>query len=593
MDRLFNLIPPFIKEIRLGWALREVWREGYNNRQLVKDLQAGVIVGIVALPLAMALAIASGVAPQHGLYTAVIAGVVIAALGGSRFQVAGPTAAFVVLLLPIVERFGLAGLLTAGFLAGLMCVGYGVLRLGDIIQYVPHPVTTGFTSGIALVIATLQFKDFLGLDIAQPSSDFVHRLWDVSTAFSTINFFELATGALTLTILLVANRRYKKVPSPILALGIVSVLVLLLESFVPGFEVATIAKRFTYLNGNEILPGVPRGLPTLGWPWRWLDTNSVGFDMSWIKIKELLPSAFAISLLGSIETLLSATVADGMTRRKHNPNSELIALGIGNILCPFFGGIPAAGAISRTTANIRFGAVSPISAIVHGLFLGLTLLILAGLISYIPMASLAALLLFIAWSMSERYHFTNILRIGSLDDRLVLLTCFTLTVLFDMTVGIGVGIILSSTLFIRRMALDTQSSIVKKQIQVDEKTALQVGSHVLYYEIRGTLFFGAAQRAMERLSNLSPDYTHAIIDLDDVSFIDITGKVALASAIQHLRSVNIRVALLAPDKHVQDELAELDVIKYGGADVKVIKSRSAAVYWAHPDPTQEPKTANT
>lgn len=571
-----------MKEIGLAWAARDVWREGYGKKQLVADVQAGLIVGIVALPLAMALAIAAGVAPQHGLYTVVIAGALVAALGGSRFQVTGPTAAFVVLLLPIVQKFGLTGLLVAGFLSGLLCLAYGLMRMGDIIQYVPHPVTTGFTSGIALVIAAIQLKDFLGLDIANPSSDFIHRMWEVASSLPTMKYAELGTGAMTLSLIVFAQKRLRKIPAPIIALSAVTMGIIIINWIFPEFEVATITKRFSYLKNGELHQGVPLGMPSFNFPWKAVDPNTPEFVFNWLNIKEIFPSAFAISLLGAIESLLSAVVADGMTQKRHNPNSELIALGIGNILCPFFGGIPATGAIARTTTNIRFGAQSPLSAVIHAFFVFVILISLAPYIGYIPMAALAGLLLFVAWNMSERQHFWNILKNGSFDDRFVLLACFGLTVIFDMTVGVAAGVILSASLFIRRMALITQAEQVRSSMQLDEERSFNVPDYVLYYRVTGSLFFGAAQRAMDRLSNLSTGYTHAIIDLEDCQFIDITGAVALDSTLKKLRSMNLKVGVIATFPDVRRELMKLAIFKEPHRDIRIVEGRGAALRWVAP-----------
>ncbi len=572
-------LAPFYKDLGLGWALREAWREGYTRKSLIADLQAGVIVGIVALPLAMALAIASGVAPQQGLYTIIIGGALVALFGGSRYQVTGPTAAFVVLLLPVVQKFGLSGLLIAGFLAGIFCLLYGILRLGDIIQYVPHPVTTGFTCGIALVIAVIQIKDFFGLSIAQPSSDFIHRLVEIGSTLNSMQLREVIVGATTLALLILASKKFPRIPAPIFAISAVTIVTVILQRLLPDFSIATITSRFEFLHHGQIEHGIPRGLPGIQWPWRIHDPNTQDFAINWISIKEILPSAFAISLLGSIESLLSAVVADGMTRKKHNPNAELVALGIGNMITPFFGGIPATGAIARTSTNIRFGAVSPLAGVFHAAFIALVLLLLAPAIGYVPMAALAALLMFVAWNMAERRHFFNILRKGQLDDRLVLLTCFSLTVLFDMTVGVGAGIILSSTLFIRRIALLTQADVVQNSLHTDTDQDLPLGSHVFYYRIRGSLFFGAAERAMHRLPALPANCTHAIIDLDDVHFIDMTGLVALDSALKTLVQRKLKVAIVAPYPAVRAELLKLDLV---ATDVQLSQSRLSALRWANP-----------
>lgn len=579
MQRILKIIPPFVKEIRLASAIRETFEEGYSAKLFLKDLQAGFIVAVIAFPLAMALSIASGVAPQHGLYTIVIGGILIALLGGSRYQVTGPTTSFVILLLPIVQQYGIAGLLVAGLMSGLLCISYGVMRLGDVIQYVPHPVTTGFTSGVALVIGVMQLKDFFGFSVPNVSSDFVHKVLEIIGAFSSLNIYDLSTGAITLTLMLFAHFRFKKIPPPIFALTIVTLASVFVSRWLPDFSIVTIAQRFSYHVGDQVMNGVPRGMPSFNWPWNWTSPQSNHFQLDWLTLKELLPSAFAISVLGSIETLLSATVADGMTGKKHNPNTELIALGIGNVICPFFGGIPAVGGLARTTTNIRYGAYSPISSIVHAVIVGLVLFILAPVTGAVPMAALAALLIFVAWNLFDRQHFVNILKLGSWDDRLVLLTCFGLTVLFDMKIGVGVGMLLSSTLFIRKMALLTESELIQDAVHIEGEPDVPVGPHVLYYRIRGTLFFGAAQRAMERLSRHSTAYTHAVIDLDDVYFIDLTGLVALQSALQKLKAMNLKIAIVTPHQEVQHELQKLGMMNPSQGGVQILKHRNAAVKW--------------
>ena len=484
---------------------------------------AGTVVGIVALPLSMALAIAVGVPPQHGLYTAIFAGAVAALTGGCKFQVTGPTAAFVVILAPIVARHGLSGLLTAGLLAGFLLLGMGVARLGNLIQYIPHPVTTGFTTGIAAVIATLQLKDLLGLELGPLPEHYVDKVAALWVARGTARVSELAVAAGTFALLLILPRFIKRVPAPLLAISAAAAAVALVHGLNPDFAVATIGTRFHTTIGGIDVAGIPATVPAPALPW------SDG-HLTFALIRDLFPAAFAIAMLGAIESLLSAVIADGMTNTKHDPNSELVGLGIANIVAPFLGGIAATGALARTATNIRAGARSPFAATTHSLVVLLAILVLAPLVAYIPMASLAALLLLVAWNMSEIHGFAGVVRVAPKSDVFVLLTCFFLTVFFDMIVAVSVGFVLAAILFMRRMSELTESHVRLDSSQEGAETALPAG--VVLYEINGPLFFGAAQKAMGALNTArTGDYRVLVIHLGRVPVIDATGLVALENAI--------------------------------------------------------------
>src|SRR5215471_4115301 len=416
----------------IGAALRRTFAKGYGAPQLRADLLAGVVVGIVALPLSMALAIAVGVPPQHGLYTAIVAGALVAVLGGCKFQVTGPTAAFVVILAPIASEHGLKGLLTAGLMAGAILIVMGVARLGNLIEYIPHPVTTGFTTGIATVIALLQLKDGLGLDTGKLPEHFLAKLAAFWHARGTAHLGDLLVAVATFVLLRLLPRVTRRVPAPLLAIAAVSGVVAVIARIHPAFHVDTIGTHFhTTVHGVEIA-GIPSVFPTPTLPWS-------GTPLSYAFIRQLLPAAFAIAMLGAIESLLSAVIADGVTDTKHDPNSELVALGIGNIVAPFFGGIAATGALARTATNIRSGARSPFASVTHALVVLASMLALARWVAFVPMASLAALLLQVAWNMAELRNFVGILRVAPKSDVTVLLTCFGLTVLFDMVVAVSVG----------------------------------------------------------------------------------------------------------------------------------------------------------
>ena len=513
-------------------ALRAVLREGYSAADLRSDLLAGSVVGIVALPLAMALAIGVGVAPQHGLYTAIVAGFVVAALGGSRTQVTGPTAAFIVILAPIYTKYGMAGLLVSGLLGGLILIAMGVLRLGRLIQFIPHPVTTGFTAGIATVIATLQLKDLFGLVLTRTPPHYVERVVVMFEARHTASVWELVIGLMTLGMLVSLPRLTRRVPAPLIALPFAAVLSIVLGHMVPGFHVATIATRFHTTVGDRVFDGIPQLLPLPQLPWLASGPGGQPFTLGFETLRALLPGAFAIAMLGAIESLLSAVVADGMARTKHDPDSELIALGIGNVIVPFFAGIPATGAIARTATNIRAGALSPFAAMVHALIVLAAVLVLAPLLGYLPMTSLAALLLLVAWNMSELKHFIHTTRVAPKSDVVVLLTCYGLTVGFDMVIGVAVGMVLASFLFMSRMAEVTQTRVAD---QNHPDLPGPIPRDVAVYEISGALFFGAAQKAMAALEIVAGQTKAVILLMDEVNAMDATGLVALESALETLQ----------------------------------------------------------
>lgn len=514
-------------------ALRAVLREGYKSGDFKNDLLAGIVVGIVALPLAMALAIGVGVAPQYGLYTAIIAGFFAAALGGSRTQVTGPTAAFIVILAPIYTKFGAAGLLMSGLLGGIMLIAMGALRMGRFIQFIPHPVTTGFTTGIATVIATLQLKDLFGLTLATNPEHYVDRVVAMVEARHTASFWELGIGLMTLAILVFFPRITRKIPPPLVALPVAAIVSLALPRFVPDFHVATIASRFHTTIGDHTVDGIPQLPPLPVFPWSMPGPGGGALDLSFAGIRALLSGAFAIAMLGAIESLLSAVVADGMARTKHDPDAELISQGVANVVVPFFGGIPATGAIARTATNIRSGGRSPIAAMIHALTVLAAVLALAPLLGQLPMAALAALLLLVAWNMSDAKHFLHMIRVAPRSDLAVLLTCYVLTVGMDMVVGVSVGMVLAAFLFMRRMADVTEARLASAN-HPDIPGPVPPG--VVLYEISGPLFFGAAQKAMNALEVVAGETRAVILLMDEVSAMDATGLVALESAIEPLRA---------------------------------------------------------
>jgi len=512
-------------------------RQGVSLRQ---NVLAGLTVGIIALPLSMALAIAIGVPPQHGLYTAIVGGIVIALTGGSRVNISGPTAAFVVILLPISQKYGLGGLLVSGMLAGLILLAMGLARLGTLIQVVPYPVTIGFTAGIGVVIAALQIKDFLGLTLAGTSTHFLAQMADMLHSLPTFHWQEFVIGALTLAVLLAWRRMNNRIPAHLIALLIGTLAAWLAASSTDHFEVATIGSRFQFdldgLQGH----GIPPVLPTWQWPWELPGATGQPIGLHFGMIKDLAGSAFAIAMLGALESLLCATVADGMTGGKHDPNDELIGQGLGNLVVPFFGGIPATAAIARTAANIRAGGTTPLSAVVHSLFVLLSILVLAPVLAYIPMASMAALLLVVAWNMGEAGHFTRIVRTAPRGDVLTLLTCFSLTVLIDMEIAVAVGMGLAAILFIRRTIELTGARLVERH---EHAHAASLPTDVVLYDINGPLFFGAAQKALSGLTALRPDIKVVILDLSDVPMVDMTAMVAMESIADRLHKRGVMLVL--------------------------------------------------
>ncbi|MFI8418363.1 C4-dicarboxylic acid transporter DauA [Serratia sp. NPDC078593] len=497
------------------------WREPYTLQRLLKDAIAGVTVGVIAIPLAMALAIASGVPPQYGLYTSAIAGIVIAISGGSRYSVSGPTAAFVVILYPVSQQFGLSGLLVATLLSGIFLVMMGLARFGRLIEYIPLSVTLGFTSGIAITIATLQIKDFFGLHINAMPENYVGKVSALLHAMPTLDTGDTLIGVITLAVLIYWPKLGLRIPGHLPALLAGTAVMAVLNMF--DHPVATIGSRFGYLLADGTQGhGIPPVLPQLALPWDLPDINNRPMTLSWQTLSALLPAAFSMAMLGAIESLLCAVVLDGMTGKKHNANAELIGQGAGNIIAPFFGGITATAAIARSAANVRAGATSPISAIIHALLVLLALLVLAPWLSYLPLAAMASLLLLVAWNMSEAHKVMYLLRRAPKDDILVMLLCMSLTVLFDMVIAITIGMVLASLLFMRRIARMTRLS------------ELSSTHNRLVLRVNGPLFFAAAERIFTELVVRSENYPIIVLQWDAVPVLDAGGLNALQRFIDAL-----------------------------------------------------------
>ncbi|QZX82320.1 C4-dicarboxylic acid transporter DauA [Metapseudomonas otitidis] len=558
-------------------ALRQTLRAGYSWERLRGDLGAGVTVGIIAIPLAMALAIAVGVAPQHGLYTVLVAAPLIALTGGSRFNISGPTAAFVVILLPITQQHGLGGLLLCTLMAGLILLAMGLGRLGRLIQFIPYPVILGFTAGIGIVIATLQVKDLFGLSLPHTPQHYLEQVELLALALPGAHLGDTLVAMVCLAVLLVWPRFVPKVPGHLVALAVGALLGLLLDTL--GLPVATLGERFSYTLDGVSHPGIPPFLPDFAWPWNLPGADGQPLRLSFELIRQLLAPAFAIAMLGAIESLLCAVVADGMAGTRHDPNAELVGQGLGNLVAPLFGGITATAAIARTAANVRAGAFSPLAAIIHAGVVLTAMLLLAPLFSYLPMAALAALLVMVAWNMSEARHVLHTLRIAPRNDVLVLLVCLVLTVLFDMVLAVGVGLLLAAGLFIKRMSelTDTQPMPGHAQRALGELPA-----SVVPYVISGPLFFGAADKALSVLRMLNPQVRVVVVEISAVPLLDMTALAALESLLEDYRRQGIGLVLVGTTPRVRLKLRRAGIRREEGrlAYVQTLEqARAKALRW--------------
>jgi len=526
-----SLTSPFVLVPKLVTTLRT-----YDRAQFSADVTAGVIVGIVALPLAIAFAIASGVAPERGLYTAIVAGFIISALGGSRVQIGGPTGAFIVIVYGIVQQYGYGGLAIATIMAGVMLIVLGVARLGTAIKFIPYPVITGFTSAIALIIFSSQVKDFLGLRMGEVPAEFVDKWRAFAAAIETFNPMALLLSVTALGIILLWPKVTQRIPGAFVALIVTTAMAQFLD-----LPVETIGSRFG---------AIPSGLPTPSIP-----------DMNPAQLAGLVGPAFTIALLAAIESLLSAVVADGMIGGRHRSNMELVAQGVANIASPLFGGIPATGAIARTATNVKNGGRTPVAGMVHALTLLLITLFFGRWAALIPMATLAAILVVVAYHMSEWRTFRAELR-SPKSDVAVLLTTFFLTVLVDLTVAIEVGIVLAALLFMRRMAEVTNVSVITRELDDEgdlyatdtnavRRRAIPKGVEV--YEINGPFFFGAAEQFKDTLGRIARKPKVLIIRMRNVPAIDSTGIRALADVIRRTRKEGTLVLL--SDVHAQPLVA--------------------------------------
>ncbi|XZH05974.1 SulP family inorganic anion transporter [Clostridium perfringens] len=496
---------------------------GFSKEQFFKDLIAGIIVAIIALPLSIALGISSGVSPEKGLITAIIAGFIISLLGGSRVQIGGPTGAFVVIVFGIIQNHGVDGLIIATFMAGIILVLFGLLRFGSLIKYIPYPITVGFTSGIAVTLFSTQVKDFLGLSMTKTPSEFIPKWEAYISHMNTTNLYTLAIGLLALIILIFWPKINKKIPGSLIALIVTTLVV-----FIFNLPVATIGSQFGKISSNIPMPHIPN-----------LNLNT---------LKALIGPAFTIALLGGIESLLSAVVSDGMIGDKHNSNAELIAQGIANMGSSLFGGIPATGAIARTAANVKNGGRTPISGIVHSITLLLIMLVFMPLAKFIPLTTLSAILIIVSYNMSEWRTFKAILKAPK-SDIAILLTTFFLTVLFDLVIAIGIGMVVSMCLFMRRVAtsievneLNESDCSDKSNIDTDMEN-LKVGENVLVYDIRGHLFFGAVDTFMNTMKEINDDAKVLVLRMRHTKTLDVTGYKQIKNIALSCKSRNMTLII--------------------------------------------------
>ena len=513
--------------------------KSYSKEKFFKDLMSGIIVGIVALPLAIAFGIASGVSPEKGLITAIIGGFIVSFLGGSTVQIGGPTGAFIVIVYGIIQNFGVEGLIIATLIAGVLLVLMGVLRMGTVIKFIPYPVVVGFTSGIALTIFTTQMKDLFGMSIDKMPGDFLSKWVVYAQNITSISWLSLVIGAVSIAIIILSPKISKKVPGSLIAIIVMTIVVYIMRTYFGITGIETIGDRF------EINASLP-------------EPEAIAINIE--TINRLLPSAFTIALLGAIESLLSATVADGVTGEKHNSNTELIAQGAANIIVPIFGGIPVTGAIARTMTNINNGGRTPIAGIIHAVVLLLILLFLGPLTKHIPMACLAGVLIIVAYNMSEWRTFRSLMK-NPKSDVIVLLVTFFLTVIFDLTIAIEVGMVLAMVLFMRRIMETTNISVLKEKIDLSNESefvhdveTLVIPEGVEVYEIDGPFFFGIANKFDECMKQLGDKPKVRIIRMRKVPFMDSTGLHNLESLCRLSAKEGIQVILSGVNEKVRSVL---------------------------------------
>lgn len=512
----------------------------YDKKTFMSDLMAGIIVGIVALPLAIAFGIASGVTPEKGIITAIVAGLVISLFGGSKVQIGGPTGAFIIIIYGIIQKYGFEGLTIATLMAGLFLVLFGLLRLGTIIKYIPYPIVVGFTSGIAVTIFTTQIKDLFGLTLPSNPSDFIEKWGVYLQNFNTIDPWCALIGVASVVVIAVTPRFSKKIPGSLIAIILMTIVALLLKNFAGVLSIETIGDRFSI--SNE--------LPAAQVP-----------DMNWETIKSLVSPAITIAILGSIESLLSATVADGVIGDHHDSNTELVAQGLANIASPLFGGIPATGAIARTMTNINNGGKTPVAGIIHAVVLLLIFLFLMPLAKYIPMACLAGVLVVVSYGMCGWRSFLELMK-NPKSDVTVLLITFFLTIIFDLTIAIEVGLIIACLLFMKRMSETTDVKAITEEIDLNQDAEFSTGNldHLIIphgvevYEINGPYFFGAGNKFEEIMASFGDRPKVRIIRMRKVPFVDSTGIHNLTNLCEMSKKEGIQIVLSGVREKVNGQL---------------------------------------
>lgn len=512
----------------------------YDKKTFMSDLMAGIIVGIVALPLAIAFGIASGVTPEKGIITAIVAGLVISLFGGSKVQIGGPTGAFIIIIYGIIQKYGFEGLTIATLMAGFFLVLFGLLRLGTIIKYIPYPIVVGFTSGIAVTIFTTQIKDLFGLTLPSNPSDFIEKWGVYLQNFNTIDPWCAQIGVASVVVIAVTPRFSKKIPGSLIAIILMTIVALLLKNFAGVLSIETIGDRFSI--SNE--------LPAAQVP-----------DMNWETIKSLVSPAITIAILGAIESLLSATVADGVIGDHHDSNTELVAQGLANIASPLFGGIPATGAIARTMTNINNGGKTPVAGIIHAVVLLLIFLFLMPLAKYIPMACLAGVLVVVSYGMCGWRSFLELMK-NPKSDVTVLLITFFLTIIFDLTIAIEVGLIIACLLFMKRMSETTDVKAITEEIDLNQDAEFSTGNldHLIIpqgvevYEINGPYFFGAGNKFEEIMASFGDRPKVRIIRMRKVPFVDSTGIHNLTNLCEMSKKEGIQIVLSGVREKVNGQL---------------------------------------
>lgn len=513
--------------------------KGITRKQIINDITAGIIVGIIALPLAIAFGIASGVSPEKGIITAIIAGFIISFFGGSRVQIGGPTGAFIILVYSIIQKHGLNGLLIATFMAGIILILMGLLKFGSLLKYIPQTLIVGFTSGIAVIIFTTQIKDFFGLKIESLPADFFNKWVCYFNNFNTLNFWTLGIGLFTIFTILISPKIFKKIPGSFLALMITTIFV-----YFFNIPVETIYSKFGSISTS---------LPTPAF-----------FNIDFETIKNLLLPAFVIALLGALESLLSAVVADGMIGGKHKSNTELLAQGLANLIVPLFGGIPATGAIARTATNIKNGGQTPIAGIIHSITLLIIFLVAMPLVKFVPIPTLAGILIVVAWNMSELDAFKRIFKVNRYESA-VLITTFLLTIFTDLTIAITIGFILSILLFMKRMSdsVDITPLIFSKKSddKIFNEEIGNISDEILIFELNGPLFFGAVSQFLNIEKHIKTNHKIIILRMRYVPIIDTTGLNRLTEINSNLKNNNIQLIISGANEKIEKKLLNLNILE--------------------------------